>query len=119
MADMAKERARAERRDLQDKTRDQLAASCRRYGLTVNAHFQPELENERTLWVNCRAETRDTDHAHVYALLDEQGWKPDRERLSRYRQRHDIVRLRHADTDASLVLIIKVPFGSPSPLEAA
>jgi hypothetical protein len=103
----------------EEAARERLARSFRRHGLTAHPHFEPELGNERTLWVDCRLETGRTDHAHIYAILDTLGWKPDRARLSRYGERYDIVRLRHTETNAALVLIIKVPFGEVTPLEAA
>ena len=104
---------------VQDAARERVARSCRRHGLTTHAHFEPELGTERTLWVDCRLESSRMDHAHVYAILETLGWKPDRARLSRFGERYDIVRLLHAETNATLTLIIKVPYGDVTPLEAA
>jgi hypothetical protein len=102
-----------------DAARERLARAFRRHGLTAHPHFEPELGNERTLWVDCRLDTGRTDHAHIYAILDTLGWRADPARLSRYGERYDVVRLRHTETNAALVLIIKVPYGEVTPLEAA
>lgn len=122
-ADRARDRDRAEAQsliaELQDRVRGELDRELRSYGLTTHPHLHPALGYERSLWVNCRLASAATDHALVYAILDELGWSPDRARLSRIRQTHDVLRLRHAATDATLVLIVKVPFGEVAPLEAA
>lgn len=118
-ADQARERRRADRSTDQDTARWALERALRTYGLTTHPHLQPSLGIDRTIWVNCRLPTASADHAWIYAQLDELGWRPDRERLSRIRQGYDVLRLRHTASDATLVLIVKVPFGAVEPLEAA
>lgn len=106
-------------RQLQDRARDELDRALRFYGLTTRPHFHPALDAERSLWVECRLTCHDADHKLVYAVLDQEGWAPAVDRLSRHGQRYDVLRLRHATTDARLVLIVKVPFGEFPHLEAA
>lgn len=104
---------------LHDRARDELDRALRLAGLTTRPHFHRELAAERSLWIDCRLDRAHDDHRLVYAILDAQGWAPDRERLSRHGQRYDVLRLRHAGTDATVVVIVKVPFGEVVPLEAA
>lgn len=118
-ADIARLRAQDERSADQDAARLALDRALRAHGLTTHPHLHPELGIDRTIWVSCRLATAADDHAWIYAQLDELGWKPDRERLSRIRQSYDVLRLRHTATDATVVLIVKVPFGEVTPLEAA
>lgn len=122
-ADRQRERDRAQQhevqQDRQDHARRELDRALTQLGFTTHPHFERGLESERSLWVNCRVQAARTDHELVYAVLDAQGWRPDIARLSRLRQSHDILRLRHRATGASLVVIIKVPFGHIEPLEAA
>lgn len=117
-ADQQRARDRAEREEQQAHARTELDRTFRSLGLTTHPHFDPELETERSLWVNCRL-SHPGDHELAYAVLDNQGWRPDRTRLSRIRQSHDVLRLVHQQTGAILVVIIKVPFARPEPLEAA
>ena len=104
---------------LQDAALHRLDVALRAFGLTTHPHFDRSLECDRSLWVNCRLDTARTDHERIYAILDEQGWKPDRSRLSRFRSHLDVARIRHQDSDATMVLIVKVPSGAVVPLEAA
>lgn len=105
--------------DAHDRARNELERALRLAGLSTQPHFHRELAAERSLWVDCRLASAHDDHRLVYAVLDAQGWRPDRERLSRHGQRYDVLRLRHAGTDATVVVIVKVPFGEVVPLEAA
>jgi hypothetical protein len=117
-------RARREQREAlleiqQQGARERLAKAVAARGLETHPHFDRELGPERSLWINCRLDTRTADHQLVYALLDECGWRPDRERLSRVNHGYDIVRLKHASTAATLVVIIKLPAGAIEQWEAA
>jgi hypothetical protein len=105
--------------DIQDHARAELDQALRAFGLSTAAHFDARLESERALWVNCRLASARADHELVYAVLDTQGWHPDRTRLSRTGQAHDVLRLVHKKTQATLVVIVKLPFGNAEPLEAA
>lgn len=105
--------------DRQDAARHALDRELRSYGLSTRPHLHPALGIDRSIWVNCRLASAAADHAFIYAILDELGWQPDPARLSRTRQAYDVLRLRHAATGATLVLIVKVPFGEVTPLEAA
>lgn len=93
--------------------------ALRAAGLKTHPHFAPQLHDERSLWVECRLATAQTDHERVYAVLDDMGWQPDRERLSRFRGAYDVVRLQHAETGARLVVIVRMPTGAMYPMEAA
>lgn len=103
----------------QNTARECLARTIAQHGLAVHQHFESALGPERSLWVDCRLESRNTDQQLVYAILDEQGWRPDRDRLSRVNHRYDITRLKHASTNATLVVIIKLPMGEVGQWEAA
>lgn len=118
-ADARRTRAYAGLLERQDAAREQLVHELRSYGLVTYPHLQPELGVDRSIWVECRVASCANDRAFVYAILDELHWQPDTTRLSRFRQSYEVVRLRHADTGAAVVLIVKIPFGVPEPLEAA
>lgn len=119
-AEQARLRVTTDRRESQDDARQQLVEALTRFGLDVRAHLQPELADvDRTIWTACRVHCARADHESIYAILDLTGWRPDRARLSRHQLPYDVVRLRHPDTDATLVLIIKAPFGEAVPSEAA
>lgn len=118
-ADARRARDALDRRELEDSAREQLAREFRSYGLTTFPHLQPELGIDRSIWVECRLASCAADRALVYAILDELHWQPDPARLSRIRQSHEVVRLRHRDTGATVVLIVKLPAEAPAPLEAA
>lgn len=118
-ADARRSRAHDALLERQDRVREQLAHELRSYGLTTHPHLQRVLVVDRSIWVECRVASCAQDRAFVYAILDELHWSPDCTRLSRFRQSYEVVRLRHADTGATVVLIVKIPFGVPEPLEAA
>jgi hypothetical protein len=107
-------------RILQEHARTALDKTLRLFGLRTNPHFHVSpLSEEPSLWAWCRLATARADHDFIYAVLDEQGWKTDPARLSRFSVPLDVIRLRHAPTDATLVLIIKIPTGEAPHLEAA
>lgn len=118
-ADSRRSRAHGALLERQDAAREQLAHELRSYGLTTYPHLQPELGIDRSIWVECRVLSCAQDRAFVYAILDELHWTPDCTRLSRFRQSYEVVRLRHADSGAAVVLIVKMPATAPEPLEAA
>ena len=118
-ADQARLRAREAALARQDAALQRLDRALRAHGLTTHPHFDRALGCDRSVWVNCRLDSANADHERIYAILDEHGWKPDRSRLSRFRQHLDVARIRHQDTDATLVFIVKVPSGATVPLEAA
>lgn len=118
-AALCRQRARTDLQIAQDFAREAFACAAVLHGLTVYRHFQPELGPERSLWIDCHVATCAADHRLVYALLDEYGWQPDRARLSRTSQRYDVLRVRHAKSDAVLVVIIKLPVGGYQEWEAA
>lgn len=121
-ADLARARAaiaQGEHDDQQDHARRELDRTLRGFGLRTEPHFDPTLQTERSIFVHCRVHTARADHELVYAILDDQGWRSDCARLSRFRQAYDVLRLVHRGTGATLVVIIKVPFGAFAPLEAA
>lgn len=118
-ADRQRERERAVIEDAQEHARRELDRALRSFGLTTHPHFEPGLEDERSLWVNCRLGTAQQDRELVYAILDDKGWGPDSTRLSRIRLSHDVLRLAHTKSGAQLVVIIKVPYAQITPLEAA
>lgn len=118
-AALRRQRARTDLQIAQDLAREAFACAVSLHGLTVYRHFEAELGPERSLWIDCRVDSCAADHRLVYALLDEYGWQPDRTRLSRTSHRYDIVRLRHGTSDATLVVIIKLPVGGFMEWEAA
>lgn len=122
-ADLARRRtadaATLDARRLQDAAREALARAFRLRGLTVYPHFSPELEDERSLWVECRLASCREDHALVYAVLDDDGWQPDRERYSRVSARYEVLRLTHRGSGAKLALIVKIPTGIVAHWDAA
>ena len=118
-ADSRRSRAHGALLERQDAAGEQLAHELRSYGLTTYPHLQPELGIDRSIWVECRVLSCAQDRAFVYAILDELHWTPDCTRLSRFRQSYEVVRLRHADSGAAVVLIVKMPATAPEPLEAA
>lgn len=108
----------SEREALQSGVRRELANAFRAHGLRTLPHFSSDL-GEESVWVECRLDHLRADHALVYALLDEFGWKPNTERLSRFSQRYEVTRLRHKRTDATIALIVKLPLGEVPQWEAA
>lgn len=121
-ADRVRARAaivQAEHDDQQDHARRELDRTLRGFGLRTEPHFDPSLGTERSIFVWCRVPTARSDHELIYAILDDQGWRSDCARLSRHRQAYDVLRLVHQQTGATLVVIVKVPFGAFVPLEAA
>lgn len=118
-ADRERADALLQRRVDQDAARASLDSALRVYGLRTIPHFHPGIGEDQSLWVDCRVASARADHQLIYAVLDEQGWTPDRARLSRHRVSHDVIRLRHGRTNAALVLIIKIPCGDVPELEAA
>lgn len=104
---------------VQDRAREELDRALRFYGLTTKPHFDEALATDRLLWVECRLSCAEADRKLVFDVLDQEGWQPDAERTSRHRGWYDFLRLRHASTDALLAVIIKIPHGEVTHLEAA
>ena len=90
-----------------------LAEHLRGLSLTVHAHFSEVAVCERSLWVKCQADGQRGDHRAIYLALDVLGWKPDRARLSRFRAELDVLRIRHTASDAILLLLVRLPAGTP------
>jgi hypothetical protein len=105
--------------DAQFDARKALAYRLERAGLHTFADIIPRPNVEPTLALRCRVDSCEQDHARIYAILDEMGWKSDVNRLSRINHRYDILRLVHPATGATLVLIITLPAYQVSPWEAA
>jgi hypothetical protein len=93
----------------QDHARAGLDLAMRFHGLRTVPHFDPDPVDDRVLWINCRVGSVAADHALVYAVLDELGWRQNAARLSRHNARFDIVRLAHGPTAATVTVIIKMP----------
>lgn len=104
---------------VQNRAREELDRALRFYGLATVPHFQEALDTDRLLWVTCRLSCAEADRKLVYDVLDQEGWAIDRERPSRHWLAFDVLRLRHTSTDALLALIIKIPHGEVTHLEAA
>jgi hypothetical protein len=96
-----------------------LAFRLQRSGLQTCADILPHRPIEPTLGVRCRIDHCEADHSLIYAILDELGWKTDPKRLSRVNARYDILRLVHAASGATLVLIITLPAYQVGAWEAA
>jgi hypothetical protein len=88
-------------------------------GLHTFADIIPRPNVEPTLGLRCRLDRCEQDHALVYAVIDEMGWKTDVNRLSRINSRYDILRLVHVESAATLLLIITLPAYEVAKWEAA
>lgn len=105
--------------ETQDLARAEVARGIRWFSVPTREHFEPELGDDRTLYVNCRLASAAVDRQVVYAVLEEQGWHPDSKRLSTYRGHLDTMRLVHRDSGAKLCVVIRIPTGETLQPEAA
>lgn len=103
----------------QDTARAEVARGVRWFSIPTREHFEPEPDDERTLYVNCRLASAAVDRQVVYAVLEDQGWHPDSKRLSTYRGNLDTMRLVHSETRARLCVVIRIPTGETLQPEAA
>jgi hypothetical protein len=101
----------------QQDAREDLERTIRRRGLQVVADWHGTAEP--ALAVKCRLEHAQDDRIWIYAALDSCGWQPDRTRLSRINARYDVLRLRHKDTAAPLMLVITNACGEVEAWEVA
>jgi hypothetical protein len=114
------EQARQELVDeAQDHARQALVDALRAFALQVHPHLDPRLEIDRSIWVDCRLDRCDQDHALVQAIVEKQGWAADRARCSRSSARYDIARVVHKATGAALTVIVKLPHAQVVQWEAA
>lgn len=107
------------RQDAQQKAREDLNRALMFYGLPTAPHFNPGLGEDRSLWVDCRIVCAAADRRLIADVMDQEGWRSDVHRLSRHGERYEVLRVRHTKTDATLVVIVKVPHGEVTYLEAA
>lgn len=103
----------------QQLARERLARTIRNLGIEAHAHFDDVLGTERTLKVDCRLASCENDQRLVHAVLDDQHWRPDPRRISRYNARYHVVRVRHRDTGATLAIVLSIPNCEVTQWEAA
>ncbi len=124
-ADRERERAaqalltHPDQHEQQSLARERLARTIRAHGIEVHARYDDVLGPERTLKVDCRLETCQSDQRLVYAILDDQHWQPDVRRFSRFNARYHVLRVRHRDTGALLAVVLSVPTCEVAQWEAA
>jgi hypothetical protein len=107
IADVRRARLSSQQNNRQQDARETLERTIRRRGLQVVADWHGTVEP--ALAVKCRLEQAREDREWIYAALDTCGWQPDRTRLSRINAKYDVLRLRHKDTAAPLMLVITNP----------
>lgn len=99
--------------------RERLARTIRAHGIEVHARYDDVLGSERTLKVDCRLASCENDQRLVYAILDDQRWRPDTHRISRFNARYHVLRVRHAGTGAALAVVLSIPNCEVTQWEAA
>lgn len=109
----------AERSELQQAARERLASALQFHGLEAHRRFEEVLGPDRTLKVDCRLESCANDQRLVYAILDSQGWMPDRRRLTRISARYHVLRVAHRVTGAALSVVLSLPNSEVEQWEAA
>lgn len=105
--------------ELQAAARDRLARVIRMHGLEACARFEDVLGPERTLKVDCRLASCANDQRLVYAILDDQRWRPDDRKRSVISARYHVLRVRHRDCGAQLAVVIGIPNSEVTQWEAA
>lgn len=116
-ADVRRARACSQHTSRQQDAREELERALRAHHLQVIADWHGA--SEPALAVKCRLEHARHDRGWIYAALDTLGWQPDTRRLSRINAKYDVLRLRHRDTAAALMLIVQSPCAELVELESA
>lgn len=83
----------------------------RLHGLTTKPHFDEGVGEEKVLYVTVNFATARRDRNVVAAILDQKGWTPDPERLSRHSFALETLRVRHRATGARMTVVIRIPVG--------
>ncbi len=93
-----------------DHARRDFARVLRLHGVPSIPHFD-EPGEEKVLYVNVAFATALRERNTVVGLLEQQGWAPDPDRLSRLSFAIETLRLRHPSTGARMTLVLRIPTG--------
>ena len=118
-ADRQRAALEAERVIEQQSARAHLAHRLRHAGLAVFADCVERPNTEPSIAVNCRLESCMADHELVYTMLDDTGWTKNPAAWARHNAYGDFVPICHPTTQATCLLIVKVPHAKIDHWEAA
>lgn len=94
-----------------DNARHEVDKVLKLHGLKTKPHFDEGPGEEKSLYVNVSFDGARRERATIVGLLEQQGWSPDPERLTRITFAIETIRVRHKQTGARMAVIVRVPIG--------